>query len=390
LDTGPQPRSPRHVVVLNWRDTQHPEGGGSEVYVERLAHGLAAQGDRVTILCAAVAGRRRVETHNGVTFVRRGGHLTVYLWAALLVVLGRLGPLGRSDVIIEVQNGMPFLARLYARCPVVVLVHHVHKEQWHVVGPVLARIGWFLESRVAPVVNRGSRYVAVSNVTAAELEGLGVGPEQITVAFNGILSGPEIGTVPRSATPHLVVLGRLVPHKRAEHAIDVVKALRDEIPDLTLAIVGSGWWEDELREYAANSEVADRIEFLGHVDEATKHRELARAWALVLPSVKEGWGLVIIEAAVHGTPSIAYRSAGGVRESIQDGVTGLLADDARDLVDMARSVLCDHELRQELGAKAALRAEEFDWQTTIDRVADILSRPVQTTPDRHPVAVGHG
>ena len=48
---------------------------------------------------------------------------------------------------------------------------------------------------------------------------------------------------------------------------------------------------------------------------------------LALPSLKEGWGLVVGEAGMHGTPTVAYRCAGGTRESIEDGVSGLLVDD---------------------------------------------------------------
>ena len=81
---------------------------------------------------------------------------------------------------------MPFLARLFTRARVVVLVHHVHREQWAVVGPLLARVGWFMESRVAVRVNRGGRYVAVCEVTRSELVELGVDATEIAIAYNGL------------------------------------------------------------------------------------------------------------------------------------------------------------------------------------------------------------
>ena len=71
----------------------------------------------------------------------------------------------------------------------------------------------------------------------------------------------------------------------------------------------------------------------------------------VLPSVKEGWGLSIVEAAQVGVPSIAYVEAGGVRESILDGVTGLLAADQDDLLAKVRQLLHDAELRLDLGTQ---------------------------------------
>src|SRR4029453_3069445 len=141
----PPPAGERGVLFLNWRDTTHPEGGGSEVYVERIASGLAAQGRPVTLFCAAHAGAPASERAGGIRVVPGGGRLTVYRhawWAPLT------GGLGRHEVVVDVQNGVPFFSTLWCRRPLVVLVHHVHREQWPVVMPPLpARIGWGVWSR---------------------------------------------------------------------------------------------------------------------------------------------------------------------------------------------------------------------------------------------------
>ena len=176
--------------------------------------------------------------------------MTVYLWAAIYLLTGRLG---RVDRVLEVQNGMPFLARLFTRAPVVVLVHHVHREQWPVVGPFLARVGWFMESRVAVRVNRGGRYLAVGEVTRSELVGLGVRASDIAIAYNGMLPAREPVRAQRSAAPRLVVLSRLVPHKQIEHVIELMPGLLEQHPRLTLQVLGSGWWHDNLVDCATGS-----------------------------------------------------------------------------------------------------------------------------------------
>src|SRR6266542_1875400 len=164
------------VVILNWRDTRNPEGGGSELYVERIAAGLAAQGRPVTMVCASWPGAPREEHRDGIRILHRGSRLTVYLWAALLYLSGRVGP---HDVVVDVQNGLPFFSAVYARRPVVVLCHHVHREQWRVLFPTpVARLGWWVESRLAPRLYRGCRYVTVSESTRQELVGGGVGPHR--------------------------------------------------------------------------------------------------------------------------------------------------------------------------------------------------------------------
>jgi glycosyltransferase involved in cell wall biosynthesis len=190
---------------------------------------------------------------------------------------------------------------------------------------------------------------------------------------------PEAVSCARHASPRVVVLSRLVPHKRIEHSIAAVARLRADIPGLHLTVMGSGWWEDQLKELRDRLGLTDAVEFLGHVDERRKYEELSRAWVHVLPSVKEGWGLAIIEAARVGVPSVAYRYAGGVRESIVDGETGLLADDEDHFVQCLRTLLTQAGLRTRLGRRAQVRTERFTWEaaaTTIDRA--LLGVPEQT------------
>ncbi len=357
-------------MFLSWRDPWHPEAGGAERWLLEVAERLAADGTEVTVLSARYPGSASELHHRGIRWVRRGGHLTLYLHAALMLLTRRLG---RVTSVIEVQNGMPFLARLFTRAQVVVLVHHVHREQWPVVGPVLARVGWFLESQVAPRVNRGLRYLAVSDVTRGELIQLGVDPRAITIAWNGCQPVPTtLPPVSPNPAPSLVVLGRLVPHKRVEHAVAALAALRHEFPGLTLRVVGSGWWEESLRAEIDRLGVASEVELVGHVDETTKYVELSRAWVHLLPSLKEGWGLSIVEAAQVGVPSVAYADAGGVRDSILDGTTGLLARDQTDFVDCVRRLLRDDVLRRELGTKARARTAEFTWEATTATVRTAL------------------
>src|SRR5215218_1066520 len=297
------------VLFLNWRDTTHPEGGGSEVFVERVAAGLAARGRPVTLFCAAHPGAPASERVGGIRVVRRGGRLTVYLHAWWAHLTGRLG---RHDVVVDVQNGLPFFSALWCRRPLVVLVHHVHREQWRVVLPPLqARVGWWVESRLAPRLYRRARYVAVSEATRRELVGLGVRPEAVTVVHNGMAAPGPAAAAARTPFPSVCVLGRLVPHKRIELALEAAARIRPHLPGLRVRVVGQGWWEPRLREAVDRLGLQDAVELLGWVDEETKRRVLASSWVLAMPSLKEGWGLAVLEAAAAGTPTVAFRAAGG-------------------------------------------------------------------------------
>lgn len=353
------------IAFLSWRDFTHPEGGGAEHYLETIAAQLAARGHAVTIYCAAHGEALGREVRNGVTYLRQGGRLSVYpasLWALRRDERRH----GRYDVVVDTQNGIPFFSPWATKSPVVVLLHHVHREQWPVIfGPVAARIGWFVESILSPRVYRRHQYVTVSGRTKEELSGLGVDRDRVAVIHNGTDAPLALG-VERSPHPTLVVLGRLVPHKRVEHAIDVLARLRPTHPGLRLRVIGHGWWHDRIAEHAAASGVADDVALLGFVDERTKHAELAAGWVALAPSVKEGWGLCVVEAASHGVPTVAYRDAGGLSESIVDGRTGALVADLDEMTREVARLLAAAGAREEMGSHARDYAQQFTWTSTAD------------------------
>lgn len=371
----------RSVLLLCWRDVGHPQGGGSETYLQRIGAQLAASGVDVTLRTARYRGASRREVVDGVTIDRVGGPYTVYVFAMLAMIAARLGfgPLRhvRPDVVIDTQNGIPFLARLVFGRRAVVLVHHCHREQWPVAGPVLSRVGWFVESRLSPRVHRGSQYVTVSLPSARDLTDLGVDHAAVAVVRNGVdLAPADTLTAPRSATPTVAVLSRLVPHKQIEDVLDAVARLLPDIPDLRLEVLGGGWWDDKLVAHADRLGITGAVTFHGHVDERTKHEVLQRCWVHVLPSRKEGWALAVIEAAQHAVPTVGYRSSGGLTDSIVDGVTGVLVDDLDDLVARLDQLLGDHVQREQLGLKAQVRSGEFSWRLSADAMRTVLDAVV--------------
>ncbi len=365
MAAGAGTRPPLRVLVLSWRDEWHPEAGGSERTLGEVARGLAERGHEVTVTTAAYPGRLHDEVDRGVRYRRRGGRLSVYPRGLL-----HSRAVG-YDVVVDVQNGVPFFAAVGRPRTTLLVVHHVHREQWPVaVGPVAGRIGWFLESRVSPWVHRASHAVAVSSSTARELVELGHPGERLLVVRNG--SDTPGALPPRDDVPRIVVVSRLVPHKQVEHAVEALAELRDAHPDARLRIVGEGYHRSELEALAARLGIDDRVDFLGHVSDAERDAELARAWVHVLPSLKEGWGLVAVEAAACGTPTLAYRSAGGVNESVVHGVTGYLCDDQADLVSRLDALLSDRALVERLGLDCGIHAAAHSWKSTIDGFEDAL------------------
>ena len=367
----------RSVLLLCWRDTGHPQGGGSETYLQRIGAQLALSGIAVTLRTARYPGARRHEVVDGVQISRAGGRYSVYVWALLAMAAARLGfgPLRRvrPDVVVDTQNGLPFVARLLYGRKAVILVHHCHHEQWPVAGPVIGRIGWYVESRLSPRLHRDNQYLTGSLPSSRDLVALGVGNERIAVVRNGLDAAPTQSlSGPRADAPRVVVLSRLVPHKQIEDALEAVAELRPRLAGLHLDIVGEGWWRQRLVDHVHRLGISDAVTFHGHVGDVHKHQVLQRSWVHLLPSRKEGWGLAVVEAAQHSVPTIGYRSSGGLSDSIIDGVTGVLVRDRAELVDRLEQLLSDSVLRNQLGAKAQARSGEFSWKQSADAVYTVL------------------
>ncbi|KAB1503179.1 glycosyltransferase family 4 protein [Corynebacterium sp. 320] len=370
------------IVLLCWRDTNHPEGGGSERYLERVGSYLAAQGHEVIFRTAAYKGAPRASWNiNGVDVgpgddhpaassafrvIRGGGNLTVYPRALAWLLWQRLR--GRTpDAVVDTQNGVPFFASVISGAPTVVLTHHCHKEQWSVAGPFLSRLGWLIESTISPWVHRANKWVTVSQPSADEFIGLGVPAHNMTIIRNGVdpAPQPEDQVSPEDVdTVHIVTLSRLVPHKQIEHALLALAGIVRDYPQVRLDVVGDGWWMDKLRDYAEELNIEQYVVFHGHVSEDQKHRILNRASLHVMPSRKEGWGLAVIEAGQHGVPTVGYKASAGLKDSVIDGETGVLVENEGDFITTIEKLIENPDWRRRLGDAARRRAESFSWDAT--------------------------
>ncbi|MFH0411486.1 glycosyltransferase family 4 protein [Corynebacterium sp. L4756] len=360
------------ILLLCWRDSTHPQGGGSERYLERVGEYLVSRGHEVVFRTSRHMNAARSEVRNGIRYSRGGAKYSVYPKALAAIVAGRfgLGPLRGFDAVVDTQNGIPFFARVVAGKPTVLLTHHCHREVWPVAGRIIGPLGWFLESKVAPRVYRNSPTVTVSEASRADLAELGVHGAQIIE--NGVDPIPEpVPIIARESPIHLVTLSRLVPYKQIEHAIDTVALLADT----TLDVIGTGWWESELHAYAQSRGVGEKVIFHGQVTEDYKHALLARADIHLMPSRKEGWGLAVMEAAQHGVPTIGYSF--GLRDSVINGHTGILVDDEKAFYEATHELIEDVPKRARLGEAAREFALNYSWDSTGARFEQLLMQLTQ-------------
>jgi glycosyltransferase involved in cell wall biosynthesis len=364
VDGAPDPRGarPRHIVFVAWRDLASRQAGGSEVLVDQLACGLLARGHRVTLLCGGQVDERPYQV------VRTGGTYSQFLRAPLAYLRDFSG----ADLIVEVCNGMPFLVPLWSRRPVICLVNHVHTELWPIrFRPPASTAGRRIENTVMPWVHRKNLFLTVSGSTAESLEQMGVGRDRIRQICNGVVR-PDPPT-PRSPDPLFLALGRLTDYKR----LDLLLRLWDRVRQVTggtLVIAGDGPERPRLEALAGPDVV-----FTGRVSEQDKHRLLCAAWLLVHPALIEGWGIVVSEAAIRGTPAVAF-DVPGLRDSVADGETGMLARTEGQFASAWASLAIDGPRREALGRAARTRALEQHWSAAVAGFAEVADEAIKRAP----------
>ena len=360
----------RNITILAWRDLADSEAGGSEVHADRVATEWADAGLNVTLRSSAARGFPRRERRHGYEVIRQSGRNLVFPSAVRDQLTGRLGP---ADGIVEVWNGVPWLTPLWWRGPRVVFIHHVHVDMWELsLGPTLATIGRTLERRAAPLY-RGTTILTPSEGSRQQImEYLRLPGTKVEVVPPGVDADFTPGGS-RASDPTVLAVGRLVPHKRVETLIELMPALRRQVPRARLVIVGEGYHRVALEELAQNLGVTEAIEFRHAVPRHELVDAYRQAWVVTSASIAEGWGMTITEAAGCATPAVVTR-VGGHSDAVEDGVTGLLADNAEDLLAHLTSVLTDVDLRNRLGEAARLRAAALSWSTTARQILEALAR----------------
>ncbi|OGG29963.1 hypothetical protein A2971_04390 [Candidatus Gottesmanbacteria bacterium RIFCSPLOWO2_01_FULL_46_21] len=361
------------ILVLNWRDTRHTWAGGAEVYVHELAKRWVASGNQVTIFCGNDGKHSRNQVIDGVRVVRRGGFYTVYLWAMLYYVFRFRG---KFDVIIDSQNGIPFFAPLYARIPTITVIYHVHQQVFreHLKFP-FSSIAAFIESRIAPLVYRGSRIVTVSESSKAEiLAHLQYGKDaRIDIVSPGVDLSLYNTKSKKTTFPSFLYLGRLKQYKNIDVAIRAFATVRKFHQTARMTIAGEGESIDALRALIKEFDLTTSVSFMGKVDEEEKVRLYSRHWAAIQPSSFEGWGLTVIEANACGTPVIAS-NVYGLRDSVVDEKTGLLVQPRNVLsfVGAMERMITSTGDRRAWSKNATEWAQNFSWEKSADRLHHVV------------------
>jgi glycosyltransferase involved in cell wall biosynthesis len=360
------------ILIFNWRDIKNPEAGGAEVFTHEVAKRWVEVGHEVTLFTSSFPNCKREEVLDGVRVVRAGGRYSVY-WKAKEYYRKGFSKEG-YDVVIDEINTRPFLTPKFVNNgeKIVALIHQLAREYWFYEMPFpISYIGYhFLEDRWL------RNYVDVPTVTVSEStrqDLLDLRFKKVFVVPEGLNFTPLSEVLEKKRYPVVVYAGRLKRAKRPDHAIKAFKIVKEKFPNAELWVIGEGPFREDLERMAEDS-----VKFFGGLSNEERRRLLSKVWVLVNPSVREGWGLNVIEANALGTPCVAYDVA-GLRDSIIDGWTGLLVKENGDIEKLAEAiikVLEDEELRRALSVNALEYSKKFSWDKTAQEFGKILKEAV--------------
>ncbi|HVZ67455.1 MAG TPA: glycosyltransferase family 4 protein [Patescibacteria group bacterium] len=363
------------ILILNWRDIKHSWAGGSELYIHELAKRWVKLGSEVTLFCAQdiVQPLPDKEVIDGITIFRKGGKFSVYFWAFIYYFKYFRN---KTDVILDVENGIPFFTPFYSRKKKVCLVYHVHGKQFFYELPFpISILGYVLEKYVFPLLYRNINIMAISKSTKRELERLGFKSKRISIVEPGVsINGSKILSVSKYNKPTVVYLGRIKKYKRIEILVNIMPKILEKIPNARLLIAGWGSEAPFIIDLAMKSKVRKRIELIGPVSEYEKKILLSKSWIFVNPSLHEGWGISVIETNLMGTPAIGF-NVPGLSDSIKNGYNGYLCGDEEAMIGAIVKVLENKKLRENLSKNSKKWAHQFNW----DNAAKLSLRMIKKT-----------
>ena len=339
----------KRVLILNRRCIKHPERGGAEVYTFEFAKALIEHGYSVEWFSSRASGLNDKEELEGITFVRKGNELTTHFY-------GYLYALKKKDCfIVDEFNGTGFFTFFMKNS--IILIHQIYNEFWI---SELGLIGYLLKyiEKILLYLYSGRPAITVSDSTCQDLKKLGF--KNIEIIHNGLDIKPLDCVPEKESALTLIYLGRLKKTKNPEDAIRAFLLIRKTIKDARLWVAGDGPLYNPLKEQYKKTE---GVLFLGYISNEEKYRYLKRAHFLLMPSIREGWGQVVIQANAVGTPAIGY-NVKGLRDSIKDGETGILVSNYQAMASEVIEHWWNKQKYIKLGEQALDWARQFSWDRT--------------------------
>ncbi len=350
-----------NILWLTWKDITNPAAGGAEVVTDQLAAALAKKNHNVILLTSGYPNCSKKEIINGYQVIRVGNRFSVYFFA-MKYFLQNLKQW--PDKVIEEINTVPFFSQFYTGLKPFVYIFQLARIVWfHEIIFPLSLIG-FLSEPIYLKAFINCPIITESESTRDELLELGFDPRNIHIVPITLTIDPisSVKHLVKFANPTLLSFGAIRSMKQTHIQIRAFELARKRIANLKLVIAGKpvGKYGQKVLTLVKNSQFSGDIRYVGPLTTKEKIHLLQKCHLLLMTSAKEGWGLVVTEAASQGTPSVVFNTS-GLRDSVRHNITGIVCskDSAEDMADQIVTILGDQSKYKNLQLNAWKNSKTF-------------------------------
>jgi glycosyltransferase involved in cell wall biosynthesis len=353
-------------LMLNWRDPKNPLAGGAERVTRAYLAALVQRGHEVHWYSNQFAGAPAEEIIDGIQIIRGGG-----VGSSIFKAIKWHRRQRPFDLVMDQHHGIAWFAPWWCRTHCIANLHEVLGPIWDTFysWPVSTFGRW--QDRWTHWLYRRVPFWTGCESTRDDLHRHGV--QNITIVRYGVQTRalPTLDAKSITSPLRLVVVSRLAPNKRVNHCLQTLAELRQRGVAARLTVVGGGDSEAALRQEAASLQLSDAVKFTGLLSEADKDAVLRDSHLLLHTSVREGWGLNVVEANAFGTPAVVYPVA-GLRESTLHDQTGFLSqlETPASLADAIISLIGDDARYQRYRRAAWERAQAMHWERVLPAACD--------------------
>ena len=351
--------------------------GGVEARAFHVAKQLAKTHD-VTVITTREHGTRKKDEFLGFEVLRLGRERRYSQKGSLIERLSFVMEGGKITGKFDVVDGYNFVSYPVAweiaqrnKVPAIATYHEVWLGKWIENIGVGGVLGELLERYV--LGRNWDKFIAVSRFTGEKLRERKIPGERIEVIPNGIeIREYQKTRVEKYSPPTICCISRLVEYKHVDDLLKAIAIVKRDIPDIACKIIGGGPEEKHLKSLAIRLGLQKNVEFLGFVEE---HKEVVKilkaSHAFCLPSVVEGFGMVLLEAMASQVPYVASEIEPLVEATDRKGGLFFKPRDCRDLADKLLQILKDRNAYKKCVKEGSQHVQNYAWGSIVEKIEEV-------------------
>lgn len=370
------------ILALCWRDIRFSTMGGAEVYTHEMLKRAVAAGMKVIHFAPMENGLPSKEVIDGVVYLRKGTLKSVIFHARKFYKKYE----DKIDFVIDQCNTFRFFTKFWVpQKKRIFFIHQLTREIWDISAkPPISILGKYSETPMLRLNRKDRAVIAVSDSTKQDLVAVGFDENKITVIPEGIPKDIQKLPLPDVAEKEnaFIYVGRYARYKGIDDCIVAFGKIRKKYDNLHLWLVGrenEEYVKEQLvpickrYQLTIGHDFQDDVVICGFLADEEKYNLQRKAKALLFPSLREGWGLIISEAGALGTPSITYDGP-GMRDAVDHGRCGYLCKqgDVNELAQKMEAVLNNEVEYQHYRQLAWEYANQLDFDITGQRFVELI------------------